>query len=504
MSTNDRSANPLYPFNWLDAVRAAAWDPPNLPLYSPRAAPSSWDRFPLAQPRTEDSGDREPNQVGLTQGLALAKTAGPDVLSTGAEVFGPGVAHAPKESVASDIFTKAFPGGLAGGAIGFAGAPADTNQLHKTFGSKIGDVLGISPETQSKIGAGYDLAAKTGLLGPLLSLGTVSPTSDTIKNAIEEKIGPLPEARTVPGQYVQTGAELLPALLGNKGSLIRGLATQVAVPAIVSETAGQLTKGTAVEPYTRMLGAVVGGVAGAKLGDVAANARFARTAPHASRPGNVDDVADVVPPITREAPPIKREPFATDGVGLEGTTERLPHQARATEAMAEPIVGPSHIEEFRARIGVPTSHTVAVGRTNVPSLETMKFEGASRAVRKDAGLPPAIPGTIRSPAQLARDRWHAEEDLFNQFDRAVEQRGLLRSDVEGKLVIHVSNPRGVCPACLSGLNNAKVRAGVIKQFSALYPKLTIEISVATQPGIKLFGYSRFAVRDGKYIDRSRP
>ena len=50
MSTSNGSGNPLYPFNWLDAVRATAWAPPNLPLYTPNSAASGWDRFPLARP----------------------------------------------------------------------------------------------------------------------------------------------------------------------------------------------------------------------------------------------------------------------------------------------------------------------------------------------------------------------------------------------------------------------------------------------------------------------
>jgi hypothetical protein len=179
-----------------------------------------------------------------------------------------------------------------------------------------------------------------------------------------------------------------------------------------------------------------------------------------------------------------------------------PNPAPLTEAVAEPSVGPSHIDEFRARINVPTLDTVAVGRTNVPGLEGITFEGASPQVWKKAGRPIPPPGKYESPSPLARDRRHAEGGIFNRFDQEVWERGLRPSDVEGKLVIHVSNPQGVCNACRSGLDNPKARAGIIKQFSADYPKLTIEFSVATQPGIKTNGPSRFTIRDGKYISRS--
>jgi hypothetical protein len=169
--------------------------------------------------------------------------------------------------------------------------------------------------------------------------------------------------------------------------------------------------------------------------------------------------------------------------------------------LPEPNVGLSQIADFRARHTVPTTHTIAVGRTNVPGLEDFPFEGASPAVRQEAELPPTIPGEIESSSQIPRDRRHAEEDLFNQFIRKVEERRL-PSDVEGKLVIYLPNPIGVCPTCRWGLNNPDVRAGVIKQFSELHPKFTIEFLVDTQPGIKTIGPSRFTVQNGKYISRS--
>jgi len=152
--------------------------------------------------------------------------------------------------------------------------------------------------------------------------------------------------------------------------------------------------------------------------------------------------------------------------------------------------------------GVPTTDTVAVGRTNVPSLEHITFAGASPEVLKEARLPPAIPGRYESPSKLPRDRGHAEEVLFNKFDREVEKSGLRPSDIEGKFVIYVSNPHGVCTVCRRGLNNPKARAGIIKQFSTNYPRLDIEFVVATQPEIKTIGPSRFTVREGRYISRN--
>jgi hypothetical protein len=71
--------------------------------------------------------------------------------------------------------------------------------------------------------------------------------------------GPLYKPQTLLGQYADTAVQFLPALLGGPESLALKLGTRVLAPAIASETAGQLTKDTAAEPYARFAGAVLGG-----------------------------------------------------------------------------------------------------------------------------------------------------------------------------------------------------------------------------------------------------
>jgi hypothetical protein len=203
------------------------------------------------------------------------------------------------------------------------------------------------------------------------------------------------------------------------------------------------------------------------------------------------------PPFKGQPPPRLPNPPVEPGAPRSVEPVRPP-----AEGIAELNVGPSHVEQFRARIGVPAIHTVAVGRTNVPGLEGILFEGASPEVWKKARLSPAPPGKYESPSALPRDRGHAETEIFNKFKRAVEERGLQPSQLEGSLVIHVSNPSGVCPPCRWGLNNPNAPAGVIKQFSMDFPKLNIEFSVATEPGTKVIGPSRFSVRNGSYVSRS--
>jgi hypothetical protein len=68
------------------------------------------------------------------------------------------------------------------------------------------------------------------------------------------------EPRTVPGQYAETAASFVPSAvaLGASSAKDAGRAAlrYGVLPAVTSETAGQATKGTALEPYARVAGAI--------------------------------------------------------------------------------------------------------------------------------------------------------------------------------------------------------------------------------------------------------
>lgn len=69
------------------------------------------------------------------------------------------------------------------------------------------------------------------------------------------------QPQTTAGEYARTVGEFAPGLL-SPGSMAQKVIGGVLAPALVSETAGQATKGTAFEPYARVIGAIGGGVAG--------------------------------------------------------------------------------------------------------------------------------------------------------------------------------------------------------------------------------------------------
>lgn len=93
-----------------------------------------------------------------------------------------------------------------------------------------------------------------------------APTTDEIQGVTDQAVGEAYQPQTMPGEYARTVGQFAPAALAGPGSLGRKAAMTVA-PALVSETAGQLTKGTAAEPYARGIGALAGGVAAAGRGN---------------------------------------------------------------------------------------------------------------------------------------------------------------------------------------------------------------------------------------------
>ncbi len=127
--------------------------------------------------------------------------------------------------------------GLAQGALGLATLPGTIEYLGRAGIDKVGR------------GLGYD---------PKLSERTFLPTFGDVKSGVEQYTGPFYKPKTVFGEYARTAGEFAPlAFLGPGGAAAR--AVNVAAPAIASETAGQVTKGTALEPWARAGGAVLGG-----------------------------------------------------------------------------------------------------------------------------------------------------------------------------------------------------------------------------------------------------
>lgn len=81
---------------------------------------------------------------------------------------------------------------------------------------------------------------------------SVSPSFLALQ-AAESVTGPFYQPKTSAGEYARTIGEYAPAALAPGGGFLSSLLRFAVLPGLASETAGQLTKGSAAEPWIRAL-----------------------------------------------------------------------------------------------------------------------------------------------------------------------------------------------------------------------------------------------------------
>jgi hypothetical protein len=146
------------------------------------------------------------------------------------------------KATAADV-AQALPTGIIRGAIGLAGLPGDAARI-----------VGQGADAAAEYITGQPLPADFKANRPAASVGGERLTRD-----FEDLTGKLYQPQTTAGEYAQTVGEFVP---GAGRSLLNQLRFGVA-PAVTSETAGQLTEGTAIEGPARAVTAVVTGGLGA-------------------------------------------------------------------------------------------------------------------------------------------------------------------------------------------------------------------------------------------------
>lgn len=118
--------------------------------------------------------------------------------------------------------------------------------------------------------AEYGTRGINALTGSNLKNRVPFATSDLVRQRLEDEGGlQLHKPEGIAGEYAQTIGEFAPGMLlpgGASKSIAGKIASNVVAPALASETAGQLTQGTAAEPIARIAGGLGGGFAGARLG----------------------------------------------------------------------------------------------------------------------------------------------------------------------------------------------------------------------------------------------
>lgn len=184
-----------------------------------------------------------------------------DVLSYAQKEFGktaqpPNVAANTEPAAAPPANPERAPySGIGEAAVG-AGKALGTGLFKGMVG------LGTLPgNLESLLRAGTNSAAGMVGLEPPMDPDTLAINYNDFMGRFENKFGPTYKPKTTAEKYIHALGEFAPggALVGGVSKGTR--AAQVAAPAIVSETAGQATEGTAFEPYARVAGALAGGTA---------------------------------------------------------------------------------------------------------------------------------------------------------------------------------------------------------------------------------------------------
>jgi hypothetical protein len=145
---------------------------------------------------------------------------------------------------------KSFGVGVGRFGIQSAGLLGDAREMLANGAQRAADYFapGSAPNAGSRV-------SKFLASHPLLA----GPTSSQLQNAVELYTGPFYQPKTIVGDYAQTAGEFVPgAALMAGGGLARSALRYGLLPALSSETAGQLTKNTPAEPWARTLGTILG------------------------------------------------------------------------------------------------------------------------------------------------------------------------------------------------------------------------------------------------------
>lgn len=214
--------------------------------------------------------------------------------------------------------------GLTNAVTGLAGMPGTLQQAEGALAGKALNAIG------------FPNAAETVRNAPFL------PTGETLTGLAAKVMGPFyRKPETVAGQYAQTAAEFAPGAAVGPGGLIRKIMETV-VPAALSETAGQATKGTAAEPYARLAGGLAGNLGNAAVAARAdAPTRVIRAAAGRATPEQFDEAQRIAETGQRIGVPLTGAEALQQATGngtkladVQRFVEGSPQSAGLSEMMA--------------------------------------------------------------------------------------------------------------------------------------------------------------------------
>jgi len=259
--------------------------------------------------------------------------------------------------------------GLAKGAIGLAGLPGDVSNL---------GARGIDAATRF-------VMDKLGMDAPPPidpAKGFAIPGSADIQKGIENYTGEFRKPQTTGEKYAETIGSFLPAALAGPGGIARRVIAGAVIPGAASETAGQATEGTDIEPYARAAAALTAG-AGAIL---ASPGRTTSTAIRSQLP-------DYVTPAHVQRAELLINHAQARGVGLTWP-----------EALSRVTGRPVLTDTQRILESTPQSRTTM---QNFFADRPQQIEGATRAEIGNIAPRPA------SPTSIGREVGTAAEGAVN-------------------------------------------------------------------------------------------
>jgi len=263
---------------------------------------------------------------------------------------------APKGS--GEVLAKALKDGPAQGPINIP-TPSTLARILMSGG---GAAVGVKPETMNRV------------LAVLPKADGAPPTTKDVETFVGNPKYHKPQ--TVPGEYARTLGQFAPGALMPGSLLVKG--ANVVVPALTSETAGQMTKGSKAEPYARVLGALLG-AGGVQL---AASPRpGVRMLAEAAR-GSTDDQITAAQAL--------REQAAARGVTLT--------QAEAIQQVAGGSTGMGRLQRVLEGTQAGSERI-----TPVMSQRPEQVRGAVKQFADNISPPTQNPSMIGAQAQTAAD-----------------------------------------------------------------------------------------------------
>jgi hypothetical protein len=244
----------------LSRLTEAAWDPPIFPdalEQYPRPTPAPRDLPPLG-----DAG-------GLFDAVATLRATNGDAAASGSPLtlgfFANPFAAPPRTPLswlfptlsAADVIgdvAKSGGVGIGQGLINSAGFLGDARDFLSGGVQKAADYF--APGSAPNAGGYFSKA--------MPDVVQQAPTSSQLQQGAESITGPFYQPKTIEGEYARTIGEFAPSA-AMPGSLLGNALRYVLLPALASETSGQLTKGTAAEPWVRAVAALVTAGLGHKL-----------------------------------------------------------------------------------------------------------------------------------------------------------------------------------------------------------------------------------------------